>query len=254
MLEAGMRRVDGKVAIVTGAARGLGRADAEALAREGATVVLTDLDADAGAATATEIARRHPSKAIFLRQDVRDEEGWRQVIEATLARFGRLDVLVNNAGIAKAGDPETTTLEDFRLHAAVMSEGVFLGCKHAIGAMKRSGGGSIVNVSSTSALVGYAKVIAYSAAKGAVRAMTRSVAVYCQRQGYGIRCNSIHPGPVDTSLLSGVRGDGPGDQSRATAASGRPEDVANLVLFLASDESRHINGAELVIDDAYTAR
>lgn len=254
MREAGMRRVNGKVAIVTGAARGLGRADAEALAREGATVVLTDLSADAGARTTAEIARRQPGRAIFLQQDVRDEEGWRQVIEATLARFGRLDVLVNNAGVAKAGDPETTTLEDFRFHAAVMSEGVFLGCKHAIGAMKRSGGGSIVNVSSTSALVGYPGVIAYTAAKGAVRAMTRSVAVHCQRQGYGIRCNSILPGPIDTPLLSGVRGDGPGDQSRATAASGRPEDVANLVLFLASDESRHINGAELVIDDAYTAR
>lgn len=254
MVEVGMRRVDGKVAIVTGAARGLGRADAEALAREGAMVVLTDLSA-AGATTTAEIARRHPGKAIFLRQDVRDEEGWRQVIEATLARFGRVDVLVNNAGIAKAGDPETTTLEDFRLHAAVMSEGVFLGCKHAIGAMKRSGGGSIINVSSTSALVGYPGVIAYGAAKGAVRAMTKSVAVHCQRQGYGIRCNSIHPGPIDTALLAGVRGDGPNDQgSRATSSGGRPEDVANLVLFLASDESRHINGTELVIDDAYTAR
>lgn len=251
-----MGRLDGKVAIVTGGASGLGRADADALAREGATVVLTDLNEDAGATAAREIARQHGDRAVFVQQDVREEDGWRRLIEGTRARFGRLDVLVNNAGVAKAGNIETTTLEDFRLHSAVMSEGVFLGCKHAIPAMARSGGGSIINVSSTSALVGYANVIAYGAAKGAVRAMTRALAVHCQQQGYGIRCNSVFPGPIDTPLLAGVRA----RRADATPAApgtptmGRPEDVANLVLFLASDESRHINGAELVIDDAYTAR
>ncbi len=244
-----MGRVEGKVAIVTGGASGLGWADAELLVAEGARVVITDVNTKDGAA----LAERLGPNALFLEQDVRDEERWKQVIAETVRHFGRLDVLVNNAGVVVVATPEETTLEQFRFANAVMSEGVFLGCKHAIPAMRESGGGSIINMSSIASHLGYPVFFAYSAAKGAVRAMTKSVAVHCQANGYGIRCNSIHPGAVETPMIRQAEGrqeaqDVP-DGVLPINSVGAPKDVANLVLYLASDESRFVNGAEFVLDN-----
>lgn len=252
-----MARLSGKVSVVTGAASGLGRADAEVLAREGASVVLTDINAKAGQALADELNRLRAGSALFLEQDVRDESRWAEVIRTTVQRFGRLDVLVNNAGVVIIATPETTTLEQFRFANAVMSEGVFLGCKHAIPAMRDSGGGSIINMSSVASHLGYPVFFAYSAAKGAVRSMTKSIAVHCQMNKYNIRCNSIHAGAIETPMIDQANRELGIDKSVYEASPqglGRPEDVANLVLFLASDESRFINGAELMLDNALSVQ
>jgi 3(or 17)beta-hydroxysteroid dehydrogenase len=250
-----MGRVDGKVAIVTGGSQGLGKADCEALAREGARVVITDIKVADGEALARQLNKARPGSALFLEQDVRDEQRWQEVIARTVREFGRLDVLVNNAGIAIPATPEATTLEQFRLHIAVMSEGTFLGCKHAIPAMRESGGGSIINMASVATHLGYPAFFAYSAAKGAIRGMTKSIAVWCQMQKYNIRCNSLHPGAIDTPMVteaSRVLGIPDEYYTSSGPGLGRPQDVAGIVVFLASDESRFINGAELVADNALT--
>ncbi|WP_374479267.1 SDR family oxidoreductase [Zoogloea sp.] len=248
-----MNRLQGKVAIVTGAASGLGAADARLLAAEGARVVLTDINAEQGEAVAKRI-----EGAFFIRHDTRSEADWQAVVAATVERFGRLDVLVNNAGLVRFGSVEDTTLEDFRFLNAVMAEGTFLGCKHAIPAMARSGGGSIVNIASVAALKGISPIIAYTAAKGAILAMTRSIAVHCQEQGYGIRCNVILPGAHDTPMtaaaLASLDDAAAGLEQIHNHGQGKPEDVGNLVVFLASDESRHITGTSVVIDNGETIR
>jgi len=248
-----MGRVDGKVALITGAASGLGRADAEVLAREGATVVLTDIDEDEGEAAAESI-RGAGGNAIFLALDVADEEQWQQVIAHIRSEYGRLNVLVNNAGLAIVGTPEDCSLEIFRKQNAVMSEGVFLGCKHALPLMNESGGGSIINMSSTASHLGYPIYFAYSAAKGAVRAMSKAIAVHCQMNGYEIRVNSLHPGAIDTAMIDKMISDLGLDnkENLSPVGLGQPEDVANVVLFLASDESRFVNGTEILIDNALT--
>ena len=250
-----MGRVEGKVAIVTGGAQGLGKADCEALVREGAKVVVTDVKESEGQATAAELNALRPGNAIFLKQDVRDEQRWIEVVAKAVETFGGLHILVNNAGLVRMGTPDVVTLDDFRLHNAVMSEGVFLGCKHAIPAMAKSGGGSIINVSSVASHLGYPVYFSYSAAKGAVRAMTKSLAVWCQMNKWNIRVNSIHPGATDTEMVqNSARELGVSvDVFRETGPGlGRPEDVANVVLFLASDESKYLNGAELLLDNALT--
>ncbi len=246
-----MGRVDGKVALITGAASGLGRADAEVLAREGATVVLTDINEDAGEAAAESI-RGAGGNAIFLALDVADEEQWQQVIAHIRSEHRRLDVLVNNAGLAIVGTPEDCSLEIFRKQNAVMSEGVFLGCKHALPLMHESGGGSIINMSSIASHLGYPIYFAYSAAKGAVRAMSKAIAVHCQMNGYEIRVNSLHPGAIDTAMIDKMISDLGLDnkENLSPVGLGQPEDVANIVLFLASDESRFVNGTEILIDNA----
>ncbi len=246
-----MGRVDGKVALITGAASGLGRADAEVLAREGATVVLTDINEDAGEAAAESI-RGAGGNATFLALDVADEEQWQQVIAHIRSEHGRLDVLVNNAGLVIMGNPEECSLETFRKQNAVMSEGVFLGCKHALPLMHESGGGSIINMSSIASHLGYPIYFAYSAAKGAVRAMSKAIAVHCQMNGYEIRVNSLHPGAIDTAMIDKMISDLGLDnkENLSPVGLGQPEDVANIVLFLASDESRFVNGTEILIDNA----
>lgn len=255
-----MGRVQDKVVLVTGAASGLGKADARLLAAEGARVVLTDID-EKGVEVAAEISQETGQETLFLHQDVTDPDRWQAVVAATEEKFGGLDVLVNNAGIVIVATPEDTTLEQFRLANAVMNEGVFLGCQAAIPALKRRGGGSIINMSSVASHLGYPVFFAYTAAKGAVRSMTKSIAVHCQMNGYNIRCNSIHAGAIDTPMIHssfaelGMEPPDPDQQNPDDPVGiGRPEDVANLVLYLASDESRFVNGAELVIDNALTVQ
>ena len=252
-----MGRLEGKVAIITGGATGLGRADATALVREGARVVVTDVNEDEGSRVATELNASRGGSALFLAQDVRDEARWQEVIAETTRQFGGLHVLVNNAGVVRIATPETCTLEDFRFQNAVMSEGVFLGCKHSIPAMRTSGGGSIINMSSVASHLGYPVYFAYSAAKGAVRAMTKAIAVHCQMNKYGIRCNSVHAGAIDTAMVRQATRDLGMEMSaweQSPTGLGQPEDVANLVVYLASDESRFVNGTEILIDNALTVQ
>lgn len=248
-----MGRVSGKVALITGGAAGLGRADAIALVREGAKVMVTDVNVAAGEALVAELNATQPGSAHFMRQDVSDEDQWIAVLQETKRRFGGLHVLVNNAGFVTIGTPESATLEQFRKHQAVMSEGVFLGCKHGIPLMRDSGGGSIINMSSVASHLGYPVYFAYTAAKGAVRSMTKALAVHCQMNKYNIRCNSIHPGAMHTAMVEQSAkelGVTTATFEQMPTGLGKPEDVANLVVFLASEESRFVNGAELMIDNA----
>lgn len=248
-------RVEGKVVIITGAASGLGRADAVRLAEEGARLVLTDLNAEQGQIVA------HGVDAPFIAQDVSDEASWSGVVNTALSTYGRLDGLVNNAGIAPVANIEAESTEQWHRVLSVHLDGTFFGCRAVIPAMAESGGGSIINMSSTAALVGLSPYLAYSAAKGGIRAMTKSIAMHCREQSNGIRCNSLHPGSISTPMvhqaletLSGYRlldEDDP-EAARKAMGLGEPLDVANMVLFLMSDEGKHINGAELVIDNADT--
>lgn len=232
----------------------MGRADAQLLAAEGARVVVADLNESDGQAVAKGIGKN----AMFMRLNVTDEDNWKYVIAATVEKFGQLDILVNNAGIIALGSIVDTTLESWRQINSVNSDGVFLGCKHAIPAMTESGGGSIINMSSVAAIHGQSFVAAYTASKGAVRALTKSIAMYCKEQKNGIRCNSIHPDGVKTPMVVKVA------MGKETATQEdieeigklgnmcEPEDIANLVLYLASDESGFVNGAEMLIDNAST--
>jgi 3(or 17)beta-hydroxysteroid dehydrogenase len=247
-----MGRVQGKVAIVTGAAQGLGAADAAMLAKEGAAVVLTDLNETLGSAASAAIPG-----SVFMKLDVRDENQWKFVISETMRRFGGINVLVNNAGMVAFNDVESSPLEEFRLLNSVMCEGTFLGCKTAIPAMAKSGGGSIINMSSVAALRGLSSIVAYSAAKGAILSMTRSIAVHCIEKANGIRCNALVPGAHDTPMTEKALALLPPDYvglDQLKKGQGKPDDLANLVLFLASDESTRINGTYIVIDQGETIK
>jgi 3(or 17)beta-hydroxysteroid dehydrogenase len=253
-----MGRVSGKVAIVTGAAQGLGAEIAARLAGEGAQVVLTDLNEQAGQASAAAIG------GLFLKQDVSSESGWQELVQRVEQQFGRLDVLVNNAGLAESAgtrDPETAELEDWRRIHRVNVEGVFLGCKHAIPAIARAGGGSIINMSSIAALVPTPFIAAYGASKAAVAQFTRSVALHCAEKRYRIRCNSVHPGQIRTPMHDQLIAETARELgiSTAEAEAGfvakipfgtfqEAIDIANAVLFLACDESRFITGTEMIVD------
>lgn len=247
-----MGRMDGKVSIVTGAAMGIGEAAVRLMAREGSKVVISDINEAKGRAVAESIGEN----ALFIQHDVSEEDRWIAAIEKTVSTFGRLDVLVNNAGIVQVSDVEETTMAEWRAVHAVHMDGTFLGCKHAIPAMRKSGGGSIVNISSTAAIGGYPKVFAYSASKGAIRAMTKSIAVHCAQLKYGIRCNSVHPGTVETPLvrqfLDSVADDPNVPDYQKNPMMGTAEDVGYMILYLASDESKHVSGAEFLIDNTAT--
>jgi 3(or 17)beta-hydroxysteroid dehydrogenase len=219
-------------------------------------VAVCNRSRESGQKVADEINAKHPGSAAFLPQDVRDEARWQEVIAETVKRFGGLHILVNNAGVVKIATPESCTLEEFRFQNAVMSEGVFLGCKLAMPAMKASGGGSIINMSSVASHIGYPVYFAYSAAKGAVRSMTKAIAVHCQMNKYNVRCNSIHAGAIDTQMVRDATRTLGMEMSyweQTPTGLGKPEDVANLVVYLASDESKFVTGAELVVDGGYTA-
>ena len=250
-----MGRVSGKVAIVTGGASGVGKEDAILLVKEGAKVVLTDLNEKDGNAVAAQIGEN----ALFVKHDISSEDGWKEVIARTEERFGGVDILVNNAAILIAGAIEDTTLEDWQKIQGVNSDGYFLGCKHGYAAMKKRGGGSIVNMSSMAGIGGVSSFCAYSASKGAVAALTRSIAAYSRFHHIPIRCNSIHPDGIKTPMVFDLPRDPKkpptvregNDAKRLMARFCEPTDIANLVLFLASDESRFINGSEYRIDNGY---
>ena len=248
-----MTSVQDKVVLITGAASGLGLADAQVLSEQGARVVMTDIDAVRGADLAAQLG------ATFLRQDVADEGRWTEVMDIVKAEHGRLDGIVNNAGIAPIADIEATTTDMWRQTLAVHLDGTYFGCRAAIQLMKESGGGSIVNMSSTAALVGIPDYLAYSAAKGGIRAMTKAIAVHCRRVKLGIRCNSVHPGSINTPMvqnavkqLMDIDLDDNAEKKRKAMGIGEPRDVAHMVVYLLSDESKHVNGAEMVVDNADT--
>jgi NAD(P)-dependent dehydrogenase (short-subunit alcohol dehydrogenase family) len=259
-----MGRVEGKVALVTGGASGIGRACAEMLAREGAAVVITDIQDVKGEALAAELG----GQALYLHHDVTSEDAWIEIISQVERDHGRLDILVNNAGIG-LGCPDITTmsLADWRRQQAINVEGVFLGVKHGLALMRRAGnGGSIINISSVAGLKGAPSLAAYSATKGAVRLFSKAVALECAAAKDGVRVNSMHPGIIETPIWEGIVGPGeagtnsPPDLDALSAMAvplgvkGLPEDIAHGVLWLASAESRYVTGTELVIDGGFTAR
>jgi NAD(P)-dependent dehydrogenase (short-subunit alcohol dehydrogenase family) len=248
-------RLAGKTALITGAASGIGRATAELFRAQGAKVAATDRSESA-------LAELKGLVDLVLAQDVTDEAQWREVVDAVVHAFGRLDILVNSAGIAVKGNIETATLEEFRRTEAVNVEGTFLGCREAVRVMKAAGGGSIVNLSSVAGIIGDAQSAAYCASKGAVRLLTKSAALHCGRAGYNIRVNSVHPSFADTpmvrNLIASSKNPDRVREGLARAAPlgrlGRAEEVAHAILYLASDESSFTTGVELMVDGGLTAQ
>lgn len=247
-----MPRLKDKICVVTGAARGIGRAIADAFHREGAVVIVTDINEVEGTKTAAEFGAR------FEKLDVREEADWQQLAQKVPA----VDVVVNNAGITGfergfvAHDPEHASLDDWRAVHSVNLDGTFLGCRYAIGAMKAAGAGSIINISSRSGLVGIPSAAAYASSKAGIRNHSKSVALYCAQQGWKIRCNSIHPAAILTPMWEPMLGKGPNRDAnmRALVADtplqrfGRPEEVAMMAVMLASDEATYVTGTEFNID------
>ena len=249
-----MGRLEGKVALISGAARGQGEAEARLFANEGAKVVFGDILDMEGEKVEAEI-NETGGEAKYIHLDVTNESEWETAVKESVNSYGKLDILVNNAGISIGKNVEETTLEEWDLVQDVNSKGVFLGTKAAIPAMRESGGGSIVNISSIAGLVGIASA-PYVASKGAVRLLTKSTAV--QYGPENIRCNSVHPGFIETEMIRGILSD---SEERAKRLAFTPlgifasaHDIALAVLFLASDESRYMTGSELVIDGGITAQ
>ena len=247
-----MGRVANKVALITGGASGLGLASARRLAAEGAIVIIADINQEQGAAAVSDLPG-----ARFEQLDVTCEASWIALVDKVMAEHGRLDVLLNSAGIVRLASIEDTTEEVWRQINAVGTDGTFFGCKHALRVMKAAGRGSIINMCSTASIMGGPQIFAYAASKSAIRGMTKSVAVLSAQSGYGVRCNSIHPGNMRTPMLAGVRdivrkNNPEVAQSMENVWVGEPIDVANMVLFLASDESVAVNGAAMVVDNTTT--
>lgn len=253
-----MNRVSGKIAIVTGAASGIGRGIALLLAKEGAKIVATDINEDQGIAVSKEITKQG-GEAIFRKHDVASESDWKEIVRTTIDSFGRLDVLVNCAGIHIGTSVEDTTFEDWRRVMSINLDGTFLGTKYAAIAMKESGGGSIINISSTGGLIGTPNAVAYSASKGGVRLLTKAAAIEFSKAylDYNIRVNSVHPGVIKTAMSNRLASDPKIKKLlldwTPMGYFGEPEDIAHGVLYLASDESRFVTGSEMVIDGGWTA-
>ena len=253
-----MGKLNTKTCVVTGGARGIGRAVCAAFRAEGAQVVLTDIDEEAGRKAAEELCCE------WHHLDVADEAGWQSLAK----RFPVIDVMVNNAGITGfedgatgPHDPEHATLDEWRRVNAVNMEGTFLGCRYAIGAMKGTGTGSIINMSSRSGVVGIPGAAAYAASKAAIRNHSKSVALYCAQQGWQIRCNSVQPAAILTPMWEALLGDGPDLEARKAAMVkdtplkrfGTVEEVAALCIYLASDDSAYMTGSELTLDGGLLA-
>lgn len=256
-----MARVKNKIALVTGGGRGIGAETARLLSREGATVIVSDILIDEGQAVADRIGGK------FYSLDVADESAWQGAISAVKDEFGRLDILFNNAGITGFNedlgpqDPENISLEAWHHVHKVNLDGVFLGCKYGISLMKEHGG-SIINMSSRSGIVGIPGASAYASSKAAIRNHTKTVALYCAEQSYKIRCNSLHPGAILTPMWDAMLGTDKETREKMIAdvaagvplgSMGEPSDVANAVLYLGSDESKYITGIELTIDGGILA-
>jgi NAD(P)-dependent dehydrogenase (short-subunit alcohol dehydrogenase family) len=264
-----MGQVEGKSIIVTGGASGIGAACARVLAREGAKVLVTDIDATQGPEVVADIIRKGGTAA-FLKQDVTDEKRWQDAVGEAVSRWKKLDGLVNNAGVGLAGSILDFSLEDWRRQMAINVEGVFLGTKYAVKAMKDTGGGSIVMMSSVAGFAGSPRLAGYCATKGAVRLFTKAVAMECAQFDWNIRVNSVHPGIIDTPIWTKIPMGGQQFSQPAGAntidpnqlamlgaplkRAGKPEDIANAVLFLCSDASSYMTGTEMVIDGGILAR
>jgi 3alpha(or 20beta)-hydroxysteroid dehydrogenase len=254
-----MKRLDSKVCLVTGAANGIGLATAERFVAEGARVLLTDINGDA----ARTQAQRLGANAASLAHDVTSESDWRAAFTAIVERWGRVDVVVNNAGIAPLGNVENVTPTDWRRTLDVNLTGVMLGTQQAIARMKTSGGGSIVNIASIEGIVGEPIVAAYNASKGGVRIFSKSAAIHCARAGYNIRINCVCPGFVETAMVADGVGGLPAEQAQQFQAAllqkipmgrlGKAHELANAILFAASDEASFMTGADLVVDGGHTA-
>jgi NAD(P)-dependent dehydrogenase (short-subunit alcohol dehydrogenase family) len=258
-------RVDGKIALITGGAQGLGEAAARMLAREGARVAITDLNIEGARKIAASINEQRKGAAIAIAHDVTKEDDWIDALAETDRAFGGLHILVNNAGIGLTKDLEAITLEEWRLVHAIDLDGVFLGCKHSVALMARTVkatglGGSIVNISSISGIIAGHNMAAYNSAKAGVRHLSKSVALYCARKGYGIRSNSVHPVFIATPILDPLVQRFGKEEAYAKLARqvplgkiGEPDDIAYAVLYLASDESKFVTGAELKVDGGISA-
>jgi NAD(P)-dependent dehydrogenase (short-subunit alcohol dehydrogenase family) len=258
-------RVDGKIALVTGGAQGLGEAAARMLVREGARVAITDINFEGATKVAQSINADRPGSAIAISHDVTSEADWARAFQDTERAFGGLHVLVNNAGIGLTKDLEAVTLEEWRKVHAIDLDGVFLGCKMSLqliaNTVKATGlGGSIVNISSISGIIAGHNMAAYNSAKAGVRHLSKSVALYCARKNYGIRSNSVHPVFIATPILDTLVGRYGKDEAYAKLARqvplghiGEPDDIAYAVLYLASDESKFVTGAELKVDGGISA-
>lgn len=257
-----MNRVINKVALVTGGASGLGRSSAILLAREGAKVVVTDVDEAQGHEVAKTI-QNEGGEAIFVRHDVSHEEAWKDVMHVVSSTFGHLHIVANSAGVGVGGNVEEVTLEDWRKLLKINLDGIFLGTQYGIKAMRAHGeGGSIINFSSIEGIIGDPNLPAYNASKGGVTLFTKSAALHCAKQGYRIRVNSIHPGYIWTPMVENyLKAQGNVEEGRKYLDSlhpighvGEPDDIGYGVVYLASDESKFMTGAELVIDGGYTAQ
>jgi len=251
----GPMRLEGKVALITGAAHGMGAEDARLFAREGAKVAIADIREEDARKVEAEIAEAG-GEAMVIMLDVSKEDQWEQAVAAVVSKFGKLDILVNNAGISGSGESDSSSTNAWDRLIDINAKSVFLGMKHAIPEMEKIGGGAIVNISSISGLVGQESIHpGYNASKGAVRLVTKAAAV--QHAKSGIRVNSVHPGMLPPMLTSFQRGDPNREAMNANVPMGRegePIEVANAVLFLASDEASYITGTELVVDGGFTAK
>ena len=248
-------RLENKVALISGGARGMGAVEAKMFLQEGAKVVIGDVLDEDGKQTEAEI-NEAGGECVFVHLDVTDETAWQDAVAAAVDRFGKLDILVNNAGIARINNVEDTTSDEWDLVMDINAKEVFLGTKAAIPEIRKAGGGSIVNISSIAGLTG-GRTSSYAASKGAVRLLTKSSAI--QYAGEGIRCNSVHPGVIETPMttpmmLNTQEGRDLNASRHPLGRVGQPEDIAYGVLFLASDESSFMTGSELVIDGGLTAQ